>query len=381
MRQLTESQKKDLMHRYYEGENTQLLIDEFQLEMHANNLTKLFTDIELDEIRCPYCDIPLMLSPYPRSRGKDITKAFCNICDHKNLARCECPKCKGLRMKQNEKKRSDLKQLLVDYRRPSRQEEIKTESLSLRSAINLVGLCRAGLREDSTHIEPLTRLYDIFAYNFEDIESIHTDLYDKELIDISVSSTLDLLSRQTENFELDRHLIVWQLSIGTDPENNIKKLGSIENVLKNKEIWPEHWHSEVMSIWFELALEEILLYLKQRLQDHYLSPQIGDKTRRVFIDILHDFSISQIYNFIWGAVTNAVAYQVKKRLSSRHTVNIVPGNCQRRAEKAICEKWIIKDYRRDVTVPISTRVSIFSNVVTNLSDKFFTAVPNKALLA
>lgn len=376
MRQLTESQKNDLMHRYYEGENTQLLIDEFQLDLHTNNLTKLFTDIELEEIRCPYCDLPLMLSPYPRSRGKDITKAFCNVCGHKNLERCECLNCKELRIKQNEKKRADLKNFLVDYRRPSRKEEIKTESLPLRSAINLVGLCRAGLRENSSHIEPFTRLYDVFAYDSVDTESIHTELYNEEFIDISVSSTLDLLSSQTENFEFDRHLIVWQLSIGTDPENNIKKLGAIEHVLKNTELWPEHWHAEVMPIWIELALEEVLLYLKQRLQDHYLHPQIGDKTRRVFIDMLHDFSISQIYNFIWGAVTNAVAYQVKKRLSPRHTVNLVPGNCQRRAEKALCEKWTIKDYRRDVSVPASTRVSLFSNVVTNLGDKFFTAVPN-----
>ena len=96
--------------------------------------------------------------------------------------------------------------------------------------------------------------------------------------------------------------------------------------------------------------------------------------------MLEDFSIFQIYNFIWVSVTNAVAYQVRTGIGRRHTANLIPGSCQKRAEKAKCEDWVIKEYRRDVSVPMSTRVSLFSNVITDLGDGFFTTIPCKELI-
>ncbi len=133
----------------------------------------------------------------------------------------------------------------------------------------------------------------------------------------------------------------------------------------------------MLPLWLEFALEEVFLYLTLRLREHQLEPRVGEKTKRVFTDLLNDFSISQIYNFIWGSVTSTVAYQVRKGLNRRHTANLIPGSCQNRAEKAKCENWVIKEYRRDVSVPMSTRVSLFSNVATELGDSFFIRVPDE----
>jgi hypothetical protein len=110
------------------------------------------------------------------------------------------------------------------------------------------------------------------------------------------------------------------------------------------------------------------------LAEHKFAPRIGEKTKKVFLSLLEYFPISKIYNLIWVSVTNAAAYQVRSGISRQQAANTVIGNCQKRAEKALNEQWQIKSYKKDFQIPESTRVSLFSDVLTDLGDRFYNEI-------
>ena len=380
--QLSEVQLQELMSRYYDGENIRSLIEEFNLNVHINSLVKIFPNIILENLICPYCDIPLVIPAFSRSSGFiDHSRAYCETCGHRNYKSCKCIGCENIRNNKQAEKRDELERNLNNILRPKGKEILKLDSLSLSSAVNLVGLCRAGLMENSDQIKAAANLSDIVAYDFETKESIYFELSQDGLIDICIQSSLESVELLVDDDKRIRHeYLVWELTLGGTGDDNLAKLTLIEHILKNRNMWPTHWYAELLPMWIELALEEILLYLSLKLRAHQLEPQVGEKTKKVFTDLLEDFSIFQIYNFIWVSVTNAVAYQVRTGIGRRHTANLIPGSCQKRAEKAKCEDWVIKEYRRDVSVPMSTRVSLFSNVITDLGDGFFTSIPCKELI-
>ena len=381
--QLSDAQLQEIMTRYYNGENNQQLIDEFNLTVHTNNLFRLFPNIVLNDCLCPYCHAPLVAPPYSKaSRYIDYSRAHCETCGHVNTKSCMCDGCTDAKVSEKLEKSNKLEECLADILSPKRAEDVRIDSMSLRSAVNLIGLCRAGLMENSDQIKAAANLSDIVAYDVKTKDSIYSDLSENCLIGVSVQGSLESLDFLAAYENKTRHdYISFELTLGKSRDDNLTILSAIEKTLKNRVLWPPHWHEELLSVWLELALEEVLHYLTIKLREHQLEPEIGKKTISVFTDLLQNFSISQIYNFIWGSVTNAVAYQVRKGLNRRHTSNLIPISCQQRAEKAMCEGWIVKEYRRDTSVPASTRVSLFSNVVTDLGDDFFTSVPNKKLFA
>ena len=379
---LSDAQLTELMNRYYDGENIRQLIEEFKLNIHTNNLIKIFPQIILETHACPYCETPMVVPPYSRSSGYiDYSRAYCESCGHKNFESCKCDGCTNIRNTLQAEKRGELEKRLNNILQPKRKDNLKLDSLSLRSAVNLVSLCRVGLMENSDRIKAAANLNDIVAYDFKTKESIYFELSQDGLIDICIQSSLESMDLLVDDENrIRREYLAWELTLGDTGDDNLAKLTLIEHILKNRNMWPTHWYAELLPMWIELALEEILLYLSIKLRAHQLEPQVGEKTKKVFTVLLEDFSIFQIYNFIWVSVTNAVAYQVRTGIGRRHTANLIPGSCQKRAEKAKCEDWVIKEYRRDVSVPVSARVSLFSNVVTDLGDDFFTSIPDKTLL-
>lgn len=55
----------------------------------------------------------------------------------------------------------------------------------------------------------------------------------------------------------------------------------------------------MQALWPKLGLHECLRYLELGLADHGLEKRVGEKTIAVVTNALHDFSIGQVYNFIW----------------------------------------------------------------------------------
>ena len=167
-----------------------------------------------------------------------------------------------------------------------------------------------------------------------------------------------------------------QLQLGRDTEESITVLRNIEARLGRRSAWPDHWKDEALPLWYELALDEVLAYLAMRLRDHHYEPRFGEKTVQVFRCLLERYSVYEIFNFIWSGVRDAASYQVRHGVSRRQAANAVIGNCQRRAERAMAEGWVVKPYRRDPRVPQSECTSLYANVVMRLGERFLSQPPS-----
>lgn len=104
---LNEMQIEDLMERYYSGETIKKLLSDFQLDVRASALYKLFPPEEFENYNCEYCDSVLVTD----RRSKDLQKApryerdlYCPVCGHKPYSTplCQCESCKQARQELRE---------------------------------------------------------------------------------------------------------------------------------------------------------------------------------------------------------------------------------------------------------------------------------------
>lgn len=384
-KQLSEDELKTLMIRYYNGEKVNDLIREYRLLISPNMLTSIFPRIVHNDSPCPYCDEPMLQDPPARSSIKtyslNSTNIYCNNCEHRLNAYCTCNGCitsiQKERLKERHKHQIKLKSLQYEVR----SEAINYNDISLRDSVNLISIIRTGLCEDSDIINSLRTQSLHVCCRRETENKIILDLYNKKYIDISLANDKDDIYFDSDGkLQMIITNIEWQLHLGQDQLTSLSILYDIEKRLRNPVNYPIHWIAEIKELWRELAMEEILAFTEFQMNKHHFEARFGDKTLHVFQEILTSYPIYKIYNFIWGAVTNAVAYQVRSNISRRQAANSVIGNCQRRAEKAKAEGWQIKEYRRPPYIPVSTRVDLFRNVVTNLEERFYTEVPSAAFL-
>ena len=384
-KQLSEHELNTLMDRYYSGEKVDDLIREYGLPISPNRLTSIFPRIVLSESPCPYCDEPMVQDPPTRSSmktyGLNTINIYCNDCGHKPNTYCTCSGCKACiqaeRLK--EKRRHQIR--LKNLQHEARSEPLRYKDISLRDSINLISLARIGLSENSDIINPLKTHSLNICCRRETENRIILDLYNKKYVDISLNCKEDAIHIDSDGKpQMIVPNIEWQLHLGQNQLTNLSILYDIEQRLRDQINYPINWITEMMELWQELAIEEILAYTEFQMNEHHFEARFGDKTLRVFQDLLSSYPIYKIYNFIWGAVTNAAAYQVRSNISRRQAANSVIGNCQRRAEKAKAEGWHVKEYRRNPNIPLSARIDLFRNVVTNLEERFYTEAPNVACL-
>lgn len=378
---LTEDQLNELILRYYAGEKVADLIAAYDLRVAPNRIPSLFPPFVLEELPCPYCGRPLLQNAPTRTAyqsGHGVAPPFCPACGHQAHERCGC---NGCHLKQLEKQREAdrINRLIIErLRRRPRHEPIKVDDISFRDAVHLVALARVGLLEDSDEIQALREHSHALRCTQESGLSIVRELYERELVDLSFANAPGQITTDAEGrLDSDWAEVRLQLQLGRDAEESITVLRNMEARLGRRSAWPDHWKHEALPLWYELALDEVLPYLAMRLRDHHYEPRFGEKTIHVFRSLLERHSVYEIFNFIWGGVRDAASYQVRHSVSRRQAANAVLGNCQRRAERAIAEGWIVKHFRRDPKVPQSECTSFYANFVMRLGERFFSQSPSE----
>ena len=174
--------------------------------------------------------------------------------------------------------------------------------------------------------------------------------------------------------------IVWLLNPGFEHGPPKVLVDTLEHPVFEMGVFTQQRQEEVKSTWIRLALEDILAHLESALTAHEYVLRAGPKTEAVFSQILDHFSTYQAFNYIWHAVEKASAYQRRTRISNRRAANTVITICQTRVDRAICEGWEIKAYRRNYKIRRSMRIHIFANVVTALGERFYSARPSISAL-
>lgn len=283
-----------------------------------------------------------------------------------------CPECTEREI--NEAKAKELEvqrnqiEIIKRYFSSISSSPININEVSFENAVCLLSLIRGGAEEDLSFIAPLWTFKQPLAPDQDFGIELVRQLYQQNLIRIHPDSSPDAFEFEGNNIKwvyLNR--LKWAVPVDNNTNTAIEFVGRVETVFQNMN-WPNHWYDEQLSFSRKIALHECLQYLKVCLEEHSFTFTPGDKTILVFSSVLEDYSIGQVFNFIWRAAKDAAAFYVREKVPKQHAANTVVGSIQRQAEKARAEKWEIKPYRRDFRCPQSLISQVLFNAVLQIGE-------------
>jgi hypothetical protein len=373
---LSQEQIERLMQRYYDGEKNDLLIKEYNIDIRTGLLVKTFPILTHDDILCPYCDIPMV--SYRESKSSYAfgnPKAFCQVCKHKKYdPYCNCENCKKLRedqaeiLRQKEAKLNDAKrQILIERYEYENSMPISIDELTIKDKLYICALLRTSLSEDFKNINPLSSVKSNLAPTQKYKMNIISYLRSKLIVLFSPSTSLHSII--IENNEIQSY---YPLDVTLKLNAPEEQYDEVIQDLLHLNIDDDINNETKLELWNEIGLFECLEFLYAKMDEYNLpSEHVGDKTISAIKESLKDFSISQNFNFIWRAVTNAAAFYQKSSVSKKHAVNTISGSIIRSQEKAKAENWQIKGYGRDYNYPQTVISEVFFNNILQIGSKGF----------
>jgi hypothetical protein len=254
------------------------------------------------------------------------------------------------------------------------------DDLNLMEAVFLAAYGRGGLSENQNVLMSLDYIGEqkIRLAPTAEIEiDFVKQLYHKSVLQIHSFNTTDIFSRVTNQNE-------WSFAVTKTNwfyPKSVKmsdKPSSLFQELEQSFIhsdWPVNWQQEVLVTWKQMALWDCLEYLDFTLSEHRLEFTSGEKTLEMFNHLLEQYSVSQIYSFIWRASKDAAAFYVRERVTKQHAANTVVGTIQRMAENSEAEGWQVKGYRRDFQLPQSLMSEVLYNAVLKIGSAGFETKP------
>ncbi|MCW8470649.1 hypothetical protein OQJ19_08290 [Fluoribacter gormanii] len=270
---------------------------------------------------------------------------------------------------------NEKKQLVLSHQFKTQQKNypLSIERLNVRLSLLLLSLIRYGANEDLTFInEYLTNRTDRFSPDDDDDIDFIRELYRGGCISIAPFSRPDVLMlAEDNNLSFYPQSVKWLL-----PLSEGQTFGEFTMLLEAKLAstdYLEASYDEVLDFCKDISLRECLAYLKYKMDEHKLPFTPGDKTRLVLSKALEEYSVAQVYGFIWTAVSNTAAYYMRNQgsISKKQAANAVVGNIEKNFERAYTLNWDVKAYRRDHNLPQSIISRILFNVLLHTDDGGF----------
>jgi hypothetical protein len=283
-----------------------------------------------------------------------------------------------IRAREAEEREGRQRAALIEWFALADGGALDVDEFGLEQGLGLLSVIRAGATEDLAEIVPAESWSSPLAPTVDLENEVIKELFESRILAISETSPVDAF----EWDELDpgrffRMKVGWHVTDGAGAAVPIADAASeLERRFRDRE-WPDHWHKDLRAIWLKLALHECLRYLDLGLADHGLQKRIGEKTVAVVTNALHDFSIGQVYNFIWRAVRDAAAYYMRGGVGKQQAANTVVRAIERSAEQALTNGWDVKVFHRDWRAPESVMAQTFAGIVTALGDAYWSTAPHE----
>ncbi len=282
-----------------------------------------------------------------RSGGRET---ICHSCQEEanRLAKAERELAKAEREVELDRRRQ-----VIAMHYPLKSDEAPdVHSLTLEDVVYILSFARAVASEDLTLCLPLESCLSAFAPTTDYSVEIVEHLRQRNLIRVHPGSSIDAFPfRDGQPLTFYTFKVHWTLMTGMDADKTRRFISMLENTLRNPELRPISWHYETLPLWQKVAFCECMEYLELCMKEHQFELTAGPKTHLVIKNALQSFSVSQVYNFIWGAVRDAAAFLVREKVKKSHAANTVVGNIQRRSERSQAEGWEVKHFRRDRNCP------------------------------
>lgn len=368
---LSKDEINKLIERYYADEKVSDLLDHYKINVRPSELIYLFPPI-ITDIICPYCNITMWSDRSSRSSFLKENTPYCPKCKHKPIEHCFCSICVAKRQEQKMLEINRVRKILSESLDLDKLIPTEVYDLSFDELVYTGALLRIGIEEDLSKIKPVNDFIEPLAPTQDFQLEIIKQLYQNEIITIHPNSSIDAFSKVSDdgNYTFNMFRVYYHLNLTSSDDRN-----TLINQLMNPEKFEDYYEEDAYNLWKRIALEECKEYLLHNLNSVGFEYSIGEKTEKILIDLLQNFSTAQIYGIIWSCTSNATRYYQEKNISKKQAANSVIGNCQRYAEKAISEGWEPKRYNRTKDCPQSALSKFFFNRILQIGDDGFNFSP------
>lgn len=362
---LSSEQIRQLMSRYYAGEPTANLIHEFGLSLQPSSLYRAFPRAAHDDKACPYCRVTM--ESYRPSRSGSPPAPFCPTCNHQDSSQCSCTSCRERARQLWEHQAQQQRQQVRETYSQSRAQARTPESVTFRERVLLSAILRSSSSENPIYIEPLDSVPHAITPTPDYDYKVLSELYHSNLLVVHPSSPMDALTFPKDgswSFFLKK---VWyELNVEPRTEAIIRHLIHPPAVSSDP--------SEVQAareLWREIAVQEVLQYLKVQMTKYRFSFDPGDKTIASVHFLLDNFSTAQANGFVWTAAKDAAAMVQARTSTAAQVSQRIPELMRRTAERWLSNHWSAKNFGRDFNCPQSVLAALFFNAVLGIGDEGF----------
>lgn len=377
---LTVDQLVVLINKYKRGDLVEKLLEEFDLDIKSTMLVRLFPLVRVD--KCPNCpaDLGCPIASKSSKEFLSFRKEECWNCGHKPyVLNCQCSVCISLRKQQEveteikvQDKLKIKKEAIVNEYGSENYKKVKESSLGLKEKIFLSVIVRNCISEDGKYIKPIKYSLEPLTPNQELTTKLIRHLTSRRILIPSVDSDVESFVFDEDNNTNSYYTYEVKYLLNIEPEDKYSFL--IERLL-----YPEidicAFYQEFLAVWNELALQECLSYLLFQMNDVGYNFSIGDTTKTTFEKLLETFSVGQIYNLIFRAVSNSTRAYQSGNYTKTHAMNMVIASCRNQGERAIAEKWDLKPYNRIKQLPESELSRFLFTTILKMPNQGFFIAP------
>lgn len=358
---LTQAQIVNLMEKYYSGEKVAKILSEYKLKISVSQLYSLFPPVITGEL-CIHCESNMVRPWESKSWASYINqnKRYCVNCGHENTSYCNCSYCEEIKrqkiLEEQEKQKKIMEQkraTLASFYDESNWS-LKLESdLTLEDRLYLAVILRSALSENTMYIEALQGSQSLLAptEKFE-IELIKTLTGRKILVPhvLSDLNAFEIEYEDDDDFQITYGIYKVRYRINVQPsdldyDEMIKRLMYPD--LSDEEGFREFCYE----MWKKIALNECLEYLLFQMNNVGYSFNPGDKTIRVFENLLAHFSVAQIYGIIYRSIANSTKRYQGGEITKIHAQNLVISSCESHGQRALAQGWKLSNYSRIRDLP------------------------------
>lgn len=355
---LSSEENTELLKKYYDGQNIEQLIKEYNIDTSTSTLSSTFQLIKTPEKICKYCNSEMYYVP-PSKSAQYKKEYICKICFHiEGKYNCECQNCLTQKQEQANKKRilsrSKTKNNQIQVNSLIEEKTIPIGELSLKERVYLGALLRAVPLNKNTFLTLGRRHRTNFAPTVPYASDIIETLMEKGVLfkvsydEISIKLAVNIRGLHTDTSILIA--LMYPEKIETVTEELLEIIRDIQ-AYESIEYFAVTTPKFNLPSFTQVNIEErFFLLFKQMLNNGY--------------------STAQLFNFIYTAIRNTAAkYNCSpENIGVLNQIYIALSN---RYDRAVNEDWSIKNYNRLYSQKISEIFMLVSNDLLGIREALF----------
>lgn len=343
---LSMNEIEDVYKRYMNKEDITALCNKFNIDIPKHKFFSVFPPNIHTDIKCPYCDIPMISKRRCRSASSYRTEIICEECEHKHILPesqsfdyCTCDNCIEVELYGFIERHSFDTKAIVNY-----------SELSLLDKIHLLSYLSIFIGSSEYQSFSISLLTPCILSPTEELDRfIIETLYKKNILKADTISTF-VYAANRRNVYVD----IDKLFLKPNVRNTNGQIVSTEEIYNQLKFDIQSYNnncllgSDIKDFLMKISHAEILRYIELQCSKFNLPFTARNALNAVLQEIFNMHSVSQVIFFSYIAIDNALQLvsNVNLNYTPTHASNTIPNKIKKLGKKYRDDKKPIHSFQR-----------------------------------